>query len=57
MIRAGKWYRRKLPPCTTVIVVRRRHGQVTYRLKGTELTISVGAFREIYQRWRPRAHR
>jgi hypothetical protein len=50
MIRAGKQYRRRLRPHTVVTVVSRSHGKVTYQLKRTTMTISVAAFKEIYER-------
>lgn len=57
MIRAGKTYRRRQRPFTAVTVISRAHGQVTYQLKRTTMTISVAAFKEIYERtgrWRRR---
>lgn len=50
MIRAGKEYRRRRRPHTVVTVLHRRHGQVTYQLKKTIMTISVQSFKEIYER-------
>lgn len=50
MIRRGKSYRRRVAPHTIVTVIRKRHGMVTYHLKGAEMTISAAAFREIYRK-------
>lgn len=50
MIRAGKQYRRRIRPHTTVTVIHRGQGLVTYQLKKTVLTISVRSFKDIYEK-------